>query len=758
MIVNIYIGDTKLSLFEDENIELKSSLANINDITKQNTDFTRSFTVPADNINNRLFKHYYNADIDNSFDARTKVDGYIEMGGLPFKKGKFRLEKVTVEKGKPKAYTINFWGNTVSIKDKIKDDELSSLDFSMYDHQHTSENVIQGLRNSLFGNSIIYVPLSKRQYYYNSDPSDNVNTETFANIASNGGGINGLRYSELKPAIKLINIIEAIEQKYNILFSRHFFGRSEFTEAYMWLNQSSEKTIVPYESKINVTYNNASGIGFDTATSTWNNSSFMANPANFRYFIWRVLIVPDAGYLDIPYKIVVRNFGEKIFESDENTGNFITDEQFINTAENTPFSLTFHIVTTQTFRYQSQISTNQYVFLGSTVTNAGSANFTQTVPFVISNNMPKLKITDFLTGLFKLFKLVVVPTDTNEAYVNTLKDYYASGRIWELTRFVDFEKIEVKRGKILNEINYKFENPITILNKQFKANNGEGYGDDSLKLADENGELLDGDKLDVSVPFEMIVYERLNDLDDGLRTNFMYGLVTDESLKPNNPKAHIFYRARANQNAKPIAIINDVNTEIVINYTINIASHTLGLQVYDFSLIFGREFSEWNNSLVTKTLYENYWKDYILSIFNIKKRESEYECKNIPITTLTKLQLNDVIKIKESYFRINDSTTNLNTGEVKLNLINSFDNNISQLLANTNMVNIESDGGQRSVYVSGEFENIPLSDDWVSAERQGNNIFLDISENETGETRIATISIIGKKDSNKNQDVIIMQL
>ena len=101
MIVTLYIGGVKLDLFKDENISVNSSIANIEDITKNQTDFTKTFTVPASDNNNKIFKHYYDADIDNSFDARIKVDGEIKLDGLPFRKGKFRLSKVAVKKGNP---------------------------------------------------------------------------------------------------------------------------------------------------------------------------------------------------------------------------------------------------------------------------------------------------------------------------------------------------------------------------------------------------------------------------------------------------------------------------------------------------------------------------------------------------------------------------------------------------------------------------------------------------------------------------------
>jgi len=47
MIIDIYIGDDLVDMFSDENVEVNSSIANVQDITKNQTDYTKTFTVPA---------------------------------------------------------------------------------------------------------------------------------------------------------------------------------------------------------------------------------------------------------------------------------------------------------------------------------------------------------------------------------------------------------------------------------------------------------------------------------------------------------------------------------------------------------------------------------------------------------------------------------------------------------------------------------------------------------------------------------------
>ena len=79
---------TRIELFDDEQINLTSTIQNVRDIKKVFTDFTHSFQVPASRTNNKVFKHYYNYDIVDGFDARFKADAFIQLNGLDFRKGK----------------------------------------------------------------------------------------------------------------------------------------------------------------------------------------------------------------------------------------------------------------------------------------------------------------------------------------------------------------------------------------------------------------------------------------------------------------------------------------------------------------------------------------------------------------------------------------------------------------------------------------------------------------------------------------------
>ena len=52
----------KVDLYNDEKVSLTMTLQDIRDIEKVRTDFTQPFTLPASDINNKIFQHWYNPD------------------------------------------------------------------------------------------------------------------------------------------------------------------------------------------------------------------------------------------------------------------------------------------------------------------------------------------------------------------------------------------------------------------------------------------------------------------------------------------------------------------------------------------------------------------------------------------------------------------------------------------------------------------------------------------------------------------------
>lgn len=732
--LKIYIENDLLDLFQDESIELNSSIANVNDITKNTTDYAKSFTVPASNNNNKIFKHYYDANIDNAFDARVKVNGRIEFDGMPFRFGKWSLEKVILKQGKPYSYSINFVGNLVSLKDKLKNDELSILDFPLLDHNYNSDTVKSLLQNN---GDVIYNLFVKKQLYYN--PTSSTVIPTSINIAHATG--EGVDWTYLNPSIRLIKIIEAIETKYEINFSRDFFDRVEFQNLFLWVNNTSVisgKGI--NEVKIDFT-------NFGTITSLGGTLDLVEDTftAGGKRIYGEVRITPSAGYESVPYSVERRLNGESWGTYSTLTGTQVTTWKI---DRNDPAKHTFHVLSNKEFKFTSRLtiefnyeSYNMYADFPEQIIVAN---------FIIKNNLPKIKIIDFLKGLFSMFKLVVISDDNENLYIDTIDNYYATGKLWNITRYVKTDTLEVSRGNLLNEIKFTHKEPVTILNNQFKKSNGIGYGDAEILMTDDgrkSGKPLEGEALTFELPFEQFVYERLKDESStepypNNMTNIMCGAIIDDKFEPVNPSPHIFYNVNTFHSGFPIGYINDLGVKEILNTTINTPSHSIDWATPQYNLNFGIENNEWDNTQSENTLYQNYYKNYITSIFNIKRRLFKYNAI-LPLRILLQLKLNDILEIKNNYYRIDNFNINLLTRAVTLNLINAFDAFINGFTSNVNELIADYLEQTQSVSIPNIGNSTVAVDDdtWLSATIEGTNVFVTFLQNNTGLQRFNNVTV-----------------
>jgi hypothetical protein len=103
---------------------------------------------------------------------------------------------------------------------------------------------------------------------------------------------------------------------------------------------------------------------------------------------------------------------------------------------------------------------------------------------------------------------------------------------------------------------------------------------------------------------------------------------------------------------------------------------------------FGSEFSTLDLTPKELSLYNVYYKPYLVNLFRSKTRIVTVKEK-LPIDVLTRLSLEDAIIIRDKKYRINDLTSDLTTGETKLVLISDF---VGERRKFTGF-NLSSDGG-----------------------------------------------------------------
>jgi hypothetical protein len=647
--VNIYVQGQELELFKDETIEINSTVQNIADISKTFSDFSQSFTVPASNRNNAIFQHYYNTDIDGTFNPNIRVLGYIELGSLPYKYGLIQLEDVKLKNQKAYSYTIRFFSSTVSLSDLFKEDELSVLDFSDYDHAY-DETIFDATYNETIANGDIYYPLitSLRNYIIGNGTSLDITHTTGA-----------IKYFELKPALRLNRIFDAIESHYGVTFKKDFLNRAVFDNLFMWMHKTAG-ILESFGEPVLVDITSAGTIGTTGATVNTTTNAISFNVTSTSKYSTKIKVNPDTGFDNVTYKVKIYNNGDLVLETD-GTG----EKTFLyNATQNGAYSLTYTVESAEKLDFNTVITITRRTTSFPVVTDIGStttANQTTLGEVRISQVIPKFKVKDFVTSIIKMFNLVLVPINSNTFTFLPLDDWYNQGKLIDISDFVDTEDVVVKRPKLFKQIDFKHQNCDQILAEQFRLNNGGiGYGD--LRANYD----IDGTELKVETQFENLVFERLTNVSNGDLTNIQVGKSFDKTLEPYIGKPFIFYRCGYAFYDTPIKA-HDYGD---LNYTwLTSTENDLFVQQVSNSVNFSADISTYLYSEINRNLFANYWSDYISDLYSLKRRITTYTAY-LPIGMLIKLKLNDRLQIGDKAYIINSMKINLTSGKVDFELLN----------------------------------------------------------------------------------------
>ena len=670
--IQLYIEGQRVDMFSDESVSITQTIQNVKDIGKVFTDFTKTFSLPASKVNNKIFKHYQNFDIENGFDARKKVDAKIELNNKPFRDGKVKLEGVDVKGGLPNTYRITFFGNTVNLKDLLGEDTLASLSWlNNFSHEYSNTQVRAALTNGInkTADSVIYndalvAPLitnTTRLFYDSVNAYPEYPDPQGGNLDPSGTSMQGVYYEELKYSIRLHIIIRAIEETYGIAFSQDFFNETNlpYHNLYMWLHRKK-------------------GYSFDSTTVTHQVNNFpwltdemtgvICEPDSLKIFnnpmevAYDLVITSSSLY---PYTVIIKKDGLVFDTKVVSQGNALLSGRLTNSS--TGYSVFIQTDTAMTNVVADwQLTSIQYPESFNYTSDQFNISLTQ--EFIITEQIPEIKVVDFLTGLFKMFNLTAYQKD-NVVIVKTLDSYYdESDKIWDVTEYVDSNSSSVDIALPYKRIDLKYEGLDTKLANQHKQITVLGWGSTEYNAGDN----YDGGNgiYEVTAPFEHMKLERLIDSGSGLPTFTQVGWFVDDNNDPYYGKPLLTYCLQST--GTTIRFLNDKVSSYNDIASYFVPSNTLALEpaTSSDSIHFNLEVSEYDFSAdFTDTLFNKYYKNYITDIFNTKRRLTRVK-SYLPLNFLINYSLADKLKIADKLYLINSIDSNLANGESSLELLN----------------------------------------------------------------------------------------
>lgn len=661
--VDLYIDGQRADLFDNENIEINLSVQNIKDISKVFGDFTNSFSIPASAANNKIFKHYYNVDVFGGFDANLRVDAFIEVNNNLFRAGVLELEGVQVRGGEPYAYNVGFYSNVTSLKDTFGEDKLNDLDLSAFNHTYNDTNIEAGLDGYVSGtsSSIIYPLISPvANWFYDSSGSNHEPN----NISYHSGhNEHGVFYYDLKPAIKLQKIIDAIETKYGIEFQSDFFDSSDFGKLFMWCHRRAgymfkDQTFGGDEEKIDFT--SQTGTDFNLTTDEYEINSIDQIVGKVRYTINSTNSYKIEFYINdelFTYRYHSGNVTNvEIFFPDFEVGDKV-QMRFAPPKDWDGNTITLTSVSTSWYENPS----GSFV-INTTTTTSTSQAYSRTL--VVASQMPEQKISDFIGSLVRAFNLVIVPVANNKYDIEPLDDWYAEGSTRDVTEYIDTQEVTIRKPSLYRRISFSYNETGAILGEQFRLQNDIGYGDLRADFA------FDGEEFKVEVGFEHMLFERLSDQNGGALTTIGVGKSITREIEPYIGEPLIFYVPATLRGTDTFSYIDMTNTEnsktdfwLVGNVNSDVASSVTK------TLNFGTEVDPYLLQGFGQGLYNAYWQDYITDLYDTSRRVFQYNAR-LPLGVMLALKVNDKLTIGERNYIINQMKLNLTTGEAQLELLN----------------------------------------------------------------------------------------
>jgi hypothetical protein len=668
--IELYIQGQRVELFKDESVSLTQSIQNAKDPAKIFTDFSKSFTVPASKTNNKIFKHYYNFDIVGGFDARLKVSANIELNSLPFRKGFIQLNGVDLKNNKADIYRITFFGETVNLKDLVGEDNLSALswldNFTVnYDTTSIKTYLQNGFDRAVGGvlyTDAVVVPLithTDRLFY---DSTSGHSHDDINNLYYEGGSghEHGVLWNQLKYSIRLHLIIKAIEQNYNIQFSSDFFSDANSTwhNLYMWMHRKKGSV----ESGIGAQTFSKVVDSFDEGSLTIPNIESDGTTISVSIFNETFSEISISTASANPYSVIVYKDGDILRQENNLVGNYTVDLGRIYNGNYiitllSEFSITFSSIVWEFT--QGDIDENF---------SATAVSIPATFSFYPTQQLPEIKVIDFLTGIFRMFNLTAYVED-DIIVVKELDSFYSSATPYDITKYIDVNKSSVDVALPYKQIDFEYSDYKTYLALIFNQLNAKQYGELKYKGVEEQNWV--GDIYKVTLPFQKIQYERLPNLQTNALTTIQYGYFVDDNQQSYIGKPLIHYVNRQT-GGTPLSVRNGDGThsQVTIYYIpLNQNGITLSVQ----SLHFGEEVSEYNlrenPNVNTQSLFENYYLNYIQDVFNTKRRIIKMTAY-LPLSVLLKYKLSDTFIVAGVSYKINSITTNLENGKSELELLN----------------------------------------------------------------------------------------
>lgn len=678
-----------LDLYEDESIPIEHKLMDLTELEKAYSLVSKEFSVPASSNNNLAFDYYFDTNL-----IHQKIQYYdcqIHVGGEKYKTGRLAVMASKYELDTITNYSLSFSTGIAPIKEKIGDDTLAMLDFSTVNFTWNLTNV----RSLIYGNnSDVIVPLISVNRMWNTSYSDANNIIT-----------NGINVGELRPAIRVMKLIQMIEQKYQIKINFDLGAyNNSLNKMFIWCNKDSDGNItmplIPQYGYSNqrmpfsrqypddlTSYPDISNTSFGIAVHGVSN-----NTINNEITI--TIVSPTDQLTNAPYdddlELVmteVNSNNTEVLQVNTLAGHRISNGnyEFLATFQNnvgtryyrmelrpkkpmsyTSFRVALSAINLHTFGGGGSgvglDTTYQLVRTSSGNTSTGNNT---SLKFETSLDYP---IIDFLSSLVKMFNIKIIE-DKDEIYKMTWKNKLNQNEV-DLTNYVDFEEIKKESQIHYKKVKLSHEESDYLRNVAYQNATGRVYGTE--EHISENNDL--SEEYEILTGINVLSYFAL------ANSNIITSYGFDDSFKPVNPDTPTFFFRN-----EPQQLLTFNNSGEHVQVSLKFGSQQMLLSNYTpvsnidsfdensgiLSLTFNNEPYPVNNEIQRSTLYSNFYNQDFLQLYSNNVFVNDYTAY-LPSQLLKSLSIENTVIIADKKFSIYEMEMDIKNGKTDLKLIDFY--------------------------------------------------------------------------------------
>jgi hypothetical protein len=455
----------------------------------------------------------------------------------------------------------------------------------------------------------------------------------------------GISYRELFPAVRVSKVFDFIEAKYGITFNSTFFSSTRWTDLY-FRNQLSE-TFNVLSNKHLVSFPNGSVPEPQSSQISINSTtSVITIKEEYRTEVEIINLTRSSGSA----KLFVEVYRNNVLFSTTTVETGVTGLTIFATAPSVAIN------DYQIYIYSDESITVNFD-LRFTVSYEGGAQFFDKVivdPITLVVNdisgafSSTIKIADFFSAILKTFNLVCVGENETTFTIEPLQDWYGLGSEKDITKYV-LNSSGIKKVPLYKQISFSYKESKSFTNKNFLSLFNRQYGNLDASF------FYDGSEFKIDLPFEN------NQFVEIANTNLFCSYCIDENNSSYIPEPMLLYFSGEVTSAFKF---KKESTEVnITDYALFNSVNTTG-----FSLCFGNEFNIVTQETEPNSLYQTYYSNHLGNLYDLQQRLFSFTAM-LPTGTLANLKMNDKIIIKDKRYLINDISSTLNNGEVKMNLI-----------------------------------------------------------------------------------------